>query len=99
MRLIDADRLLQKLEKVYDTINPRLIGGKSIRALILNIKKYCKNEQYQIDPESLREHGRWIWINDDPFNYECMCSNCGLENEHIYPFYPNCGARMDLEVR
>lgn len=63
MRLIDADKLLQKLENVYDTIsnNPRLIGGKSIRALILNIKKYCKDEQYKIDPESL------------------ICSNCGAK--------------------
>ena len=54
MRLIDADELLQKLEKIYDYINPRLIGGRSIRALILNIKKYCENEQSQIDLESLR---------------------------------------------
>ena len=96
MRLIDADGLVPKLKKFHDMINPRLHGGKAVRELILNIIKYCEIEQSQIDPESLREHGKWIWINDDPFNYECMCSNCGLENEHIYPFCPNCGAKMDL---
>ena len=99
MRLIDADRLLPKLKKIRDMINPRLIGGKAVRELILIIIKYFEDEQFQIDPESLREHGKWIWKNGEPDNFDCICSNCNAEDEHLYPFCPNCGAKMELEVR
>ena len=100
MRMIDADRLVQKLEEIYDTINPRLLGGKSVRKLILNIIKYCKNEQSQIDPESLRPKARWLKISV-PFNTGNECSNCGWgycdsKGFPDFKFCPNCGAKMDL---
>ena len=96
MRLIDVDRLVQKLEEIYDTINPRLLGGKSVRKLILNIINYGKDEHYKIDPESLKEHARWEISLDGYYPY---CSKCNEEpkNGVMSNYCPNCGAKMDLE--
>ncbi len=103
MRLVDADRLLSKLKKFHNMINPRLIGGKAVRELILNIINYFEDEKSQIDPESLRPKARWLKISV-PFNTGNECSNCGwgYSDSKGFPdfkFCPNCGAKMDLEVR
>ena len=100
MRLIDADGLVPKLKKFHDMINPRLVGGKAVRELILNIIKYCEIEQSQIDPESLRPKARWLKISV-PFNTGNECSNCGWgysESKGFpdFKFCPHCGAKMDL---
>ena len=47
-------------------------------------------------------HGRWNYINGDVGYTEVECSECkkrtvfGDEDE-IYPYCPNCGAKMDGE--
>ena len=103
MRLIDADRLVPKLKKVHIMSNPRLREGRAVRELILNIINYFEDEKSQIDPESLRPKARWLKISV-PFNTGNECSNCGwgYSDSKGFPdfkFCPNCGAKMDLEVR
>ena len=98
MRLIDADRLLPKLKKFRDMINPRLIGGKAVRELTLIIIKYFEDEHYKIDPESLRGHGKWKDVHGGSL-FEC--SNCHAQtNSTLFKsnlhYCPNCGAKMDL---
>ena len=104
MRLIDADRLLPKLKKIRDMINPRLIGGKAVRELTLIIIKYFENEQFQIDPESLRKHALWMKIIcsflESENNAAYVCSNCGWYRGDLrFKYCPDCGAKMDLEVK
>ena len=41
-------------------------------------------------------HGKWIWKDNEPDNYVCICSNCNSESEHLYNYCSNCGAKMDL---
>ena len=50
-------------------------------------------------------HARWIeriekpeWLEDDvEIYYEC--SNCGCNNWGESPYCPNCGAKMDKEIK
>ena len=97
MRLIDADRLLPKLKKFHNMINPRLIGGKAVRELTLIIIKYFEDEHYKIDPESLRPKAKWE--ERQSWTSVLYCSNCEHEENWSTKYCPNCGAKMDLEVR
>lgn len=58
----------------------------------------CRYIRKQEENEAaLREtHAKWTWKDSNPDNYDCICSNCGAEEEHLYPYCPNCGAKMDL---
>ena len=51
-----------------------------------------------IDPASLKEHARWEISLDGYYPY---CSKCNEEpkNGVMSNYCPNCGAKMDLEVR
>ena len=88
----------------------RLIDADDFRNWILRQKRLSKNytimildETKTIDPESLRPKARWLKISV-PFNTGNECSNCGwgYSDSKGFPdfkFCPNCGAKMDLEVR
>lgn len=41
------------------------------------------------------KHSRWKSIGD----YCHICMNCGEENENENKFCPNCGAKMDGDVK
>ena len=95
MRLVDADRLVQKLKKVHIMINPHLREGRAVRELIFNIINYLEDEKSQIDPESLRPKAKWkekqYWTS------VFYCSNCEHEeNRRRTNYCPNCGTKIDL---
>lgn len=93
MRLIDADALVERINEDVVCCNKDSIGECIYLDAIESVKV-----QPTVDPESLRLQSRWIWKDDEPDNYECICSNCNAEEEHLYPYCPYCGAKMDLEV-
>lgn len=95
MRLIDADALLWRVDKM-------LYAGRlqHTRDYI-----YAVNTQPTIDAEPVN-HGRWIGDPDDYFDDlddldELQCSVCGAEFDNIsndvlgWNYCPHCGAKMD----
>lgn len=93
-RLIDADVLK---EKAYEV-------GSWMPVLVVNIDDIYNAPT--IDAEPVR-HGYWIGIEYDGYADGCPvydlweCSECGLEHkgEDTPSYCPNCGAKMDLEVK
>mgnify|MGYP001086133498 CR=1 FL=1 len=47
------------------------------------------------------KHGKWIYVDGDVGYNVYRCSKCGevisLDEEKIYNYCPNCGAKMDGE--
>ena len=102
MRLVDADKFLS----IMKVLNCNLLNLKDIENYI---KIYGT-----VDPESLRGHGKWVW-NNNAIDWSIggwICNDCGVINKNlpydknINPYVwsgskycPNCGAKMDLEVR
>ena len=90
MRLIDADELKKLLPSNCDLFM-QVIG---VIHLI--------NEAKEVKSDSFVKHGKWIEDSHTLRIEECFCSLCywpeifprGLEK---YRYYPNCGAKMDLE--
>lgn len=92
MRLIDADALKNAIRaeswKEDTTVK---MAVEYINILI--------DEQPTINPDDLRERGRWIWDEEN----ECwLCSNCESSALNNYrgnsadsDYCPNCGAKMD----
>lgn len=103
MRLIDADELLNDIEDVIDIENDGQDVKKS-KLIILGLKiakKYIK-KACTIEAEPVK-HGRWSpsggYVTTAYGTKRCqICSACGvdlLEDDGVYNFCPNCGARMD----
>ena len=98
MRLIDADKVESIFKGAcktgYFDNKPKEKNGAS--ALM-----DCIRELDTIDPESLRGHAWWKHVDGGSlFN----CSNCHVQtNSEQFKsnlhYCPNCGAKMDLEVR
>lgn len=44
-------------------------------------------------------HGRWIGIGGNRYTRVSQCSNCCAKYDFMSPYCPNCGAKMDLEVK
>ena len=82
-RYIDAD----KLSEMIEARGKMLVEGKEAFY-------YIANWLNKLPPADVAEvkHGEWV-------HGECVshCSECGVETylEHITPYCPNCGARMD----
>jgi hypothetical protein len=49
------------------------------------------------DVEPVR-HGRWIDVRGEASGMNWKCSKCCKRVMPKYPYCPNCGATMDLEV-
>ena len=88
MRLIDADKFLS----IMKVLNCNLLNLKDIENYI---KIYGT-----VDPEILREHGKWEECATYKGKKYYRCSVCG----YYYPINENtrycqhCDAKMDLEV-
>lgn len=96
MRLIDADKLLEKTECLFKDLNNTEdymgIGynhgvGDSI-AIIKNAPT--------IEAEPVK-HGRWKCESDLETYTIWRCSECGMGFEHTSPYCRNCGAKMGGE--
>ncbi len=88
MRLIDADKLLEKKTVPL-----------GFRCEVVTVNDI--NNAPTIDSESLRPKGEWIACGDGE-NVPWMCSHCGKTTAHKYKvmygnFCPNCGADMREE--
>lgn len=99
MWLIDAEALLEKMEKVT-ALNPKAFGTmlEYMRLLALD----CVKGAPTIEAKPV-EHAHWISKNilitpytEDDYEEEIYsCSNCTLTIECETPYCPYCGAQMD----
>ena len=100
MRLIDADALLNEIDRIYKDhyINScyQFIHD-FFRAMFRRILKAPT-----IDPANLRTKGEWIYNTDD-FTPKKRCTNCGYNKPLVAGeaikqepdnYCPNCGADM-----
>lgn len=96
MRLIDADKLLEKTECLFKDLNSTEdymgIGynhgvGDSI-AVIKNAPTI------EVEPV---KHGRWECESDLETYTIWRCSECGIGFEHTSPYCRYCGAKMGGE--
>ena len=92
MRLIDADEFLRNEIERCGCVP--LVGTCTNDNESLRYRFECAPT---IDPESLREHGRWIAISHDPDDTCCKCSECGKLKAVRTNYCPKCGCKMDLE--
>lgn len=99
MRLIDADKLLEKLKRMIDYCKKdKQINGLTVLFQVGDAIMDCK----VIDATPV-VHGKWEQCFED-WRKQMegdKCSNCGFEHygssiSH-YHYCPNCGAKMDLE--
>ena len=106
-RLIDADKLIEKLEALADSYfdincSDFTIGVHSLlRQQGVDVAIEVVRKQKSVDPV---KHGRWIFAKDvvaylkDIISY-IKCSECGDDicwvNTKRPNYCPNCGARMD----
>lgn len=87
MRLIDADE-----------VNPNdiliFVDGPITQEQFNCAVKSLLYGQPTIDPESLRERGKWIIHGDEILGCNCECSKCHILTFGDSPYCPHCGARM-----
>lgn len=90
MRLIDADRLRERLTENLDDLQMMISERGRGMAFGTSMAIDRVNEQPTIDPESLRPQGKWSGT---------VCSNCGESTSFYYDcnYCPNCGAKMEQE--
>lgn len=103
MRLIDADVLLEVLNKYKEEYDGKDANG------FYNLK-YCAimealnavDEQPTV-AAATEANGRWEIRNDGPYGRaRAYCTACrkhsgigGIRSNQLKPYCPNCGARMD----
>jgi hypothetical protein len=86
MRLIDAETLKEKLEKIADMNNPKWsYDSMMIAKIMINIL-----DEAPIVEE--RKNGHWIDIDLDT----SICSVCKNPQEYETRYCPECGAIMDI---
>ena len=102
MRPIDADALIEMVNKIEKNLNKIMInqgcdlnGDDSIR-LITSLRdvdtfKEMINKAPTVEE---RPRGEWIMHDDEILGLSCECSACHIETCGDTPFCPNCGADM-----
>lgn len=86
------------INSIDSTISP-VWTGEHIEEL-LNDFYIIPKDTPTIEAEQVR-HGTWKHKVIDGFipDYDCVCSECGASGVPDYKHCPNCGAKMDLEVK
>lgn len=98
MRLIDADRLIERLRNAAAFYGHETAGdfdtGRKL-GLIEAEEKVAEEPTIEVEPV---KHGRWI---EKPTIAYCSCCHVHWTKSFIislrttYKYCPNCGARMD----
>ena len=93
-RLIDADSLTARLEKIYDT-------DSIVDKIMLRFLKKLIRKQPTVDTAPV-VHGEWEQLCDPSFstNFPTIsrCTVCGMKYNLpniSYNYCPRCGAKMD----
>lgn len=94
MRLIDADVLIERLNKERKAFLS--LDMKGAEHVLVHSAFKCVWEAPTIDAVPVR-HGRWVDATRDDPCYYC-CSECGKLMDFEENYCPNCGARMDKEI-
>lgn len=81
MRLIDADALIEELNKLEVEMMHARMAHIATQVIV--------DEAPTIEPV---RHGRWV---GDSVGVKCTC--CGMHDETESIYCPNCGAKMDEE--
>jgi DNA-directed RNA polymerase subunit RPC12/RpoP len=95
MRLIDADKLVARLNNLYEWCrDERRSGIEQAMCMV--------HEALTVDAEPVR-HGKWEehCQNDDLDSPVYVCSECKVNvsdfEKRWLNYCPNCGAKMDLK--
>ena len=87
MRPVDADKIIKDLTammRVYDAI--------SLDGMIKGLRNAPT-----INPEDLREKGRWV-SNGIPDSMLSKCTVCGFPcGAYSFSYCPICGSRMEVD--
>ena len=90
MRLIDADKLEEKIES--DFRHKKITGYD--RDLLLHYLDVEMAPTVDVQPVV---HGKWIDYDDDYGNLDCSVCDGRSPNDTEWPYCPYCGARMNGE--
>ena len=98
-RLIDADLLLQWVEKLEAYNMGRISSLKKPKGLTPEGVRHMIDTMPKVDAVEV-VHGRWIFKHNpitDPKKYfiRIVCSECNLHTGQKSNYCPNCGAKMD----
>lgn len=107
MRLIDADALWEIFREKQNSLTARCGGYRYLdgedRAKYDRLETtlaYIENAP-EVDPESLRPRGKWVYSRKQSEFAVSKCSICGKEQfsiSHVVTdgnYCPNCGAKME----
>lgn len=91
---IEREALIEKISE----IKPSGAFTEALKELVLIII----SEQPTADVQEVR-HGKWLYEDSDIGWTDYKCSDCGniistvAQDEDLYSYCPNCGAKMDKE--
>ena len=99
MRLIDADALLEDVQREENALRNELIVSAH-NTEICNNSRIRLSEVLSIEhkikyaPTVERPRGEWIMHDDEILGLSCECSACHIETLGNSKFCPECGADM-----
>ena len=111
MQLIDVDALREAIEEIewYSLYNGHIINGakREEEAFYKVVDVFAATYNVPAIEAAPIKHGRWERYYYSYFGqHQCVCSEC-KDSEYWKRYYcygvesycPNCGAKMDLEVK